>query len=52
MLIQSKLSDLTSFVQQCFSGIRVIKSFGIEKQFEEDLLSQSSKRLQRKTTET
>ncbi len=39
--IQSKLSDLTSFVQQSFSGIRVIKSFGIEKQFEEDLLSQS-----------
>lgn len=39
--IQSKLSDLTSFVQQSFSGIRVIKSFGIEKQFEEDLHQQS-----------
>jgi ATP-binding cassette subfamily B protein len=39
--IQSKLSDLTSFVQQSFSGIRVIKSFGIEKQFEEDLLSKA-----------
>jgi ATP-binding cassette subfamily B protein len=36
-IIQSKLSDLTSFVQQCFSGIRVIKSFGIENQFEKDL---------------
>ena len=39
--IQSKLSDLTSFVQQSFSGIRVIKSFGIEKLFEADLLNQS-----------
>jgi ATP-binding cassette subfamily B protein len=39
--IQSKLSDLTSFVQQSFSGIRVIKSFGIEKLFEADLLKQS-----------
>ncbi len=33
--------DLTSFVQQSFSGIRVIKSFGIEKLFEADLLKQS-----------
>jgi len=39
--IQAKLSDLTSFVQQSFSGIRVIKSFGIEKLFEADLLKQS-----------
>jgi ATP-binding cassette subfamily B protein len=39
--IQSKLSDLTSFVQQSFSGIRVIKSFGIEKQFEKDLHEKS-----------
>jgi ATP-binding cassette subfamily B multidrug efflux pump len=39
--IQSKLSDLTSFVQQCFSGIRVIKSFGIEKLFEVELQQQS-----------
>lgn len=39
--IQSKLSDLTSFVQQSFSGIRVIKSFGIEKLFEADLRQQS-----------
>lgn len=39
--IQSKLSDLTSFVQQCFSGIRVIKSFGIEKLFEAELQQQS-----------
>jgi len=39
--IQSKLSDLTSFVQQCFSGIRVIKSFGIEKLFEAELKQQS-----------
>ena len=41
--IQSKLSDLTSFVQQSFSGIRVIKSFGIEKQFEKDLHEKSIK---------
>jgi len=39
--IQTKLSDLTSFVQQSFSGIRVIKSFGIEKLFEADLHQQS-----------
>jgi ATP-binding cassette subfamily B protein len=39
--IQSKLSDLTSFVQQSFSGIRVIKSFGIEKQFEKNLHEKS-----------
>ncbi len=28
--IQSKLSELTSFVQEAFSGIRVIKTFGAE----------------------
>ncbi len=28
--IQSKLSDITSFVQETFSGIRVIKAFGAE----------------------
>ncbi|MES2654733.1 MAG: ABC transporter ATP-binding protein [Bacteroidota bacterium] len=40
--IQAKLSDLTSFVQQTFSGIRVIKSFGIEKQFEQELINESN----------
>jgi ATP-binding cassette, subfamily B, multidrug efflux pump len=28
--IQAKLSDLTSFVQQSFSGIRILKAFSIE----------------------
>ena len=32
--IQSKLSDLTSFVQEAFSGIRVIKAFAAEKESE------------------
>jgi ATP-binding cassette, subfamily B, multidrug efflux pump len=30
--IQSKLSDITSFVQEAFSGVRVIKSFAVEEQ--------------------
>ena len=32
--IQSKLSDLTSFVQEAFSGIRVLKAFGAEAESE------------------
>ncbi len=34
--IQSKLSDLTSFVQEAFSGIRVIKSFALEEHIEKE----------------
>jgi ATP-binding cassette subfamily B multidrug efflux pump len=30
--IQSKLSEITSFVQEAFSGVRVIKSFAVEEQ--------------------
>lgn len=33
--IQEKLSDLTVFTQEAFSGIRVIKSFGREKAFQQ-----------------
>jgi len=33
--IQAQMSRLTVFGQEAFSGIRVIKSFGAEKQFEE-----------------
>ncbi len=40
--IQSKLSNLTSFVQETFSGIRIIKSFGIENQFKNQLISESN----------
>jgi len=32
-VLQSKLSDITTFVQEAFSGIRVIKSFAVEKWF-------------------
>ncbi|MFI5222287.1 MAG: ABC transporter ATP-binding protein [Bacteroidia bacterium] len=34
--IQSQLSKVNSFVQQAYSGIRVIKSFAVEKYSEED----------------
>lgn len=30
--IQAKLSEITSFVQEAFSGVRVIKSFAVEEQ--------------------
>ncbi len=40
--IQSKLSNLTSFVQETFSGIRIIKSFGIENQFKNQLIDESN----------
>ena len=33
--IQQQLSVLNSFVQEAFSGIRILKSFGLEKAFEE-----------------
>ncbi len=32
--IQQQLSKLNSFVQEAFSGIRILKSFGLEKAFE------------------
>ena len=35
-LIQNKLSDLTTYAQEAFSGIRVIKSFAREKAFEQE----------------
>jgi len=37
--IQSKLSDMTTFVQQAFAGVRVIKAFGVE----DDLIRDFSK---------
>lgn len=37
--IQVKLSEMTTFVQQAFSGVRVIKAFGVE----DDLLRDFSK---------
>lgn len=47
--IQAQLSDITSFVQQTFSGIRVIKAFAVEAQaysaFEKELHSYRDKSL-------
>ncbi len=40
--IQSQLSRLTSFVQEAFSGIRVIKAFGVEKDSQEDFYAETN----------
>lgn len=40
--IQESLSDMSTFVQEAFSGIRVIKSFVQEKQSNSDFLDQSN----------
>ncbi|MCU0423565.1 MAG: ABC transporter ATP-binding protein/permease [Bacteroidia bacterium] len=37
--IQGSLSSLTSFVQETFSGIRIIKAFGVEKLFRSAFLN-------------
>jgi len=39
--IQSQLSNVTSFVQEAFSGIRVIKAFGVESFSKEDFEKQA-----------
>ncbi len=39
--IQQQLSVLNSFVQEAFSGIRILKSFGLEKAFEEAFENES-----------
>lgn len=41
--IQQQLSSLTSFVQEAFSGIRVIKAFGVEKNSQDDFLTETTK---------
>jgi ATP-binding cassette subfamily B protein len=41
--IQAQLSRLTSFVQEAFSGIRVIKAFGVEKDSQHDFLHETTK---------
>ncbi len=40
--IQSKLSDLSTFVQEAFSGIRVIKSFARENDSSDNFLKESN----------
>ena len=40
--VQEKLSSLSSFVQETVSGIRVVKAFAREKQFETNLKQQSA----------
>lgn len=35
-LIQQKLSTITSYVQETFSGIQVLKSYAVEKEFSKD----------------
>lgn len=39
--IQQKLSSITAFVQESFSGIRVLKSYAVEKDFEQSFRDQS-----------
>jgi ATP-binding cassette subfamily B multidrug efflux pump len=39
--IQTQLSKLTSFVQEAFSGIRVIKAFGVEKDSQKDFFDET-----------
>lgn len=39
--IQQKLSSITAFVQESFSGIRVLKSYAVEKDFENSFRKQS-----------
>lgn len=39
--VQAKLSDLTSQAQETFSGIRLIKAYGREKHFSEEMLGKS-----------
>jgi ATP-binding cassette subfamily B multidrug efflux pump len=41
--IQSQLSTLTSFVQEAFSGIRVIKAFGVEADSQHDFYNETTK---------
>lgn len=40
-ILQSKLSDITTFAQETFSGIRVLKSFAVEKWFRNAFEEQS-----------
>ncbi|MCX6187602.1 MAG: ABC transporter ATP-binding protein [Bacteroidetes bacterium] len=40
-VIQSKLSDLTTFVQEAFSGIRVLKAFAREKASQKDFYTET-----------
>jgi ATP-binding cassette, subfamily B, multidrug efflux pump len=40
--IQSQLSKLTSFVQEAFSGIRVIKAFAVEKDSQADFYKETT----------
>jgi len=40
--IQAQLSELSTFVQEAFSGIRVIKAFGVEKESEAEFEKQGS----------
>lgn len=39
--VQAKLSDLSTFVQESFSGIRILKAFAREKQFSKNFAKQS-----------
>ena len=41
--IQAKLSDITSLSQETFSGIRVLKSFAVEKSFLNNMETESEK---------
>lgn len=40
-MVQEKLSDLSTFVQESFSGIRILKAFARENQFSLDFTKQS-----------
>ncbi|MEO8151345.1 MAG: ABC transporter ATP-binding protein [Bacteroidia bacterium] len=40
-LVQEKLSDLSTFVQESFSGIRILKAFARENQFSKNFAKQS-----------
>lgn len=40
-MIQAKLSDITSFVQQTFAGVRVIKAFGVENDVLRDFMREN-----------